>query len=90
MTRYTIYNPSTARRIIHSGGEVSRTIEIRPRSSVENVELADHVAIRLLDLAKDTDNELQLTEFKPAPEQKIPAMKMTVKEEGVTVVKGRR
>lgn len=89
MKAYNIYNPSPARRIIHSGGEVSRAIEIRPRSSVSNVMLADNVAERLIALGNtDKERELQLSLF--TEEQKVPAMKMTIDESKIGVLKGKR
>ena len=88
--KVTLYNPSTARRIIHTGGAESRTIEILPHKSVENIELADPVVERLRSMqARDPENELRVTELAETTAT-TPAMKMGVKDAGVSVVKAKR
>ena len=90
--KYDIYNPTTARRIIHTGTAESRPVEILPRSSVTGVELADHIAERLLARSKaDLDNELRLTEHvEVESEEKAPALKLTVDDSKVSIVKAKR
>jgi hypothetical protein len=88
--RYDIYNPSPARRIIHNGLAEPRAIEVLPRKSVDGVELADSVAERLIALSKtDPNTELHLKEVVPSDEEKIPAMKMTVDDSKIDVIKAR-
>lgn len=87
--KYDIYNPTTARRIIHNGMEESRQIEILPRSSVTGVELADIVASKLIARSKaDLDGELRLTEHS-APEKESSPFKMTIDESKVEIVKAK-
>ena len=89
--KVTLYNPSTARRIIHTGGAESRAIEILPHKSVENIELADSVVERLRSMqARDPENELHVKEVVETTATTVPAMKMGVKDAGVTVVKAKR
>ena len=91
MTAFDIYNPATARRIIHSGVAGAKPIEILPRQIVQNVELQDHIAEDLmLRHSRDPDNELRLEIVSDEPQQKAPAMKITIDESKVTVVKGKR
>lgn len=87
--KYDIYNPTTARRIIHNGMEESRQIEILPRSSVTGVELADIVASKLIARSKaDLDGELRLTEHAASEEESSP-FKMTIDESKVEIVKAK-
>lgn len=90
--KYDLYNPSTARRIIHDGTEGSRPVEILPRSSVTGIELADNIASTLIARSKaDLDNELRITEHVAEPEEgKAPALKMTVDDSKVSIVKAKR
>lgn len=93
MAKYNIYNPATARRVIHNGLAESRSIEIPPHSSKEGVELADHVALELMERADKIAGELQLTQVSEAEEAPInpstglPPMKMAIKDELVSVIK---
>lgn len=91
MAKYDIYNPATARRIIHSGVAGSRPIEILPRETVQGVELADIIAERLIERnAKDPENELKLEFADDQP--KFEAMKIKIDESKIDVVpsKGKR
>jgi hypothetical protein len=90
--KYDIYNPTTARRIIHNGLEESRQIEILPRSSVTGVELADIVASKLIARSKaDLDGELRLTEHvTEVVEEDGPKMKLSVDDSKVSIVKAKR
>lgn len=86
--KYSIYNPSSARRVIHSGVAGSKPIEILPRRTVDGVELAEHIAKDLHERFElDPENELRLTEI---PEgEKPPAMKMKVDDSKIEVVKAK-
>lgn len=90
MTKYNIYNPSTARRIIHSGVAGAKHIEILPRQSIENVELSDNVAENLMERHEaDPDNELKLDIADEAAGSKFVAGKIKIDESKVEVVKSK-
>lgn len=88
--KYDIYNPTTARRVIHTGTAESRPVEILPRSSVTGVELADHIADRLLSRSKaDLDGELRLTEHVSEVAVEASPIKMAIDESKVGVLKAK-
>lgn len=88
MTKYDLYNPTSARRIIHTGTEESRAVEILPRVSVDAVELADHVAKSLINRAtKNPEGELRIRMSEDAPDGA--GIKMTIDESKVSIVKAK-
>lgn len=85
---YNIWNPATARRIIHSGVAGSKPIEILPRASVENVELTDVIAEDLMQrFENDPENELRLDFAGEAP--KPAARRIKIDESKIEVIKGK-
>lgn len=96
--KYDLFNPSSARRLIHDNLPSARRYEIPPKGTVKNVGLADHVVTHLrAAFQRDPMGELHITESNiveeaeaaPSPESRIPvqAMQMQIDEEKVTIIK---
>ena len=103
--KYDLFNPSSARRIIHDNLPSARRIEILPKGTVKAQALADHVVTHLRAAFKrDPLNELHISESAgveldadgaerkaPLTDNRIPVQtrELKIDEAGVTVLKAK-